>query len=556
MHDLADRKKLADLLFPDTERAPQYLELLYPKRNLPEGAKVTRFAPSPTGYVHMGSLYASLVSERLAHQSNGVFFLRVEDTDKKREVEGGVANIVRSLSRFGINFDEGVTDIDEEKGSYGPYKQSERAGIYKVFAKQLVEKGFAYPCFCSEEDLNRIRAEQEEKKLTPGYYGEYAVHRDFTLPQVEEELSKGKPFVLRLKAPNNPDSRFIFKDLIKGDIEMPENYQDAVILKSDGIPTYHFAHVVDDHLMRTTHVIRGDEWLPSASLHVQLFEVLEWEKPEYAHISPVMKIEGSSKRKLSKRKDPEADVSFYHEQGYPSISVIEYLVNLINSNFEDWRRENPAEPNTNFIIELERMSVSGAMFDIVKLTDMSKDIIAGMSGEEVYNAALEWAEEYDAELAAFLGRDEQYAKRIFNIDRGGEKPRKDFAKWLDVKPSIFYFFDELFEKDVEGGYGFPETMAQEEVQRIIREYVKVYNHEDTKDIWFDRVKEFCEAIGYSKDVKTFKKNPGTYKGHVGDVTGVIRVAVANRKNTPDLYEVMQLMGKKKVMERFKKIISQ
>ena len=554
MHDLAERKKLADLLFPDTERAPQYFELLYPKRNLPEGAKVTRFAPSPTGYVHMGSLYASLVSERIAHQSNGVFFLRVEDTDKKREVQGGVANIVRALSSFGLNFDEGVTDVDDEKGGYGPYKQSERIGIYKVFAKQLVEKGFAYPCFCSEEDLNKIRAQQEENKLNIGYYGEYAVHRNFTLEQVEEELSKGEPFVLRVKAPQNPNSRFVLKDLIKGDVEMPENDQDMVILKSDGLPTYHFAHVVDDHLMRTTHVMRGDEWLPSAPLHVQLFEMFEWEKPYFAHISPVMKIEGTSKRKLSKRKDPEADVSFYHEQGFPSVSVIEYLVNLINSNFEDWRRDNPTEPNTNFKIELERMSVSGAMFDIVKLTDMSKDLIAYMSAEEIYKAALEWAKEYDAELAELLGRDEQYAKRILNIDRGGEKPRKDFAKWLDVKPSIFYFFDELFAKDVEDGYGFSETMSQEEIKRLISEYAKVYTHTDTKDMWFDRVKEFCEAMGYSKDVKTYKKNPGSYKGHVGDVTGAIRIAVANRKNTPDLYEVMQVMGEDKVMERFGKVI--
>ncbi|HYF83741.1 MAG TPA: glutamate--tRNA ligase [Clostridia bacterium] len=555
MHDLAERKKLADLLFPDTERAPQYYELLYPKRNLTEGAKVTRFAPSPTGYVHMGSLYASLVSERIAHQSNGVFFLRVEDTDKKREVEGGVTNIVRALSSFGVNFDEGVTDVDEEKGGYGPYKQSERVGLYKVFAKQLVEKGFAYPCFCSEEDLNKVRAQQEENKLQIGYYGEYAVHRNFTLEQVKEELSKGKSFVLRVKAPQKPDSRFIFKDLIKGDVEMPENDQDMVLLKSDGLPTYHFAHVVDDHLMRTTHVMRGDEWLPSAPLHIQLFEMFEWEKPNFAHISPVMKIEGSSKRKLSKRKDPEADVSFFREQGFPSVSVIEYLVNLINSDFEDWRRDNPEEPNTNFKIELEKMSVSGAMFDIVKLADISKDLIAYMSGEEIYSAALEWAKEYDSELAALLGRDEQYAKRILNVDRGGEKPRKDFAKWLDVKPSIFYFFDELFAKDVEGGYNFPETMSQEEIKRIISEYAKVYTHTDTKDMWFDRVKEFCEAMGYSKDVKTFKKNPGSYKGHVGDVTGAIRVAVANRKNTPDLYEVMQVMGEKKVIERFEKVMA-
>lgn len=555
MHNLTENKELADLLFPDTERAPEYYELLYPKRKLPEGAKVTRFAPSPTGYVHMGSLYASLVSERLAHQSDGVFFLRVEDTDKKREVEGGVANIVGSLSRFGINFDEGMIDVDDEKGSYGPYKQSERTEIYKVFAKQLVEKGFAYPCFCTEEELNKIRSHQEECKENIGYYGEYAVHRNFTVEQVKEEISKGKSFVLRVKSPNNPDSRFIFKDLIKGDVEMPENDQDMVILKSDGLPTYHFAHVVDDHLMRTTHVVRGDEWLSSAPLHVQLFEMFGWEKPYFAHISPIMKMEGSSKRKLSKRKDPEADVSFYHEQGYPSISVIEYLVNLINSNFEDWRRDNPTEPNTNFKIELERMSVSGAMFDIVKLTDISKELIAHMAGEEVYNMSLEWAKEYDPELGVLLSRDGQYARNIFSIDRGGEKPRKDIAKWSDVKPYIFYFFDELFAEDAADGYNFPDAMPQEEVNRLIREYAKVYTHSDDKDMWFARVKEFCEAMGYSKDVKGFKKNPGVYKGHVGDVTGVIRVAVTNRRNTPDLYEIMQVIGEKKVMERFEKVIN-
>ncbi|MEA4846439.1 MAG: glutamate--tRNA ligase [Clostridiaceae bacterium] len=550
---MTQNKELADILFPDIERTPEYYELLYPKRQLPEGAKVTRFAPSPTGFVHMGSLYASLVSERLAHQSNGIFFLRVEDTDKKREVEGGVSNIIRALSRFGINFDEGVTDVDDEKGSYGPYKQSERMGIYKAFAKRMVEKGLAYPCFCSEEDLDSIRAKQEENKETPGYYGEYAVHRSFTLEQIREELSRGKSFVLRLKAPCNPDNRFVFKDLIKGEVEMPENFQDIVLLKSDGLPTYHFAHVVDDHLMRTTHVTRGDEWLSSVPLHVQLFEMLEWERPYFAHISPVMKLEGSSKRKLSKRKDPEADVSFYHEQGFPSISVIEYLVNLINSNFEDWRRENPVSPNTDFRIELERMSVSGAMFDIVKLTDMSKDIVAHMSAEEVYAMSLEWAEEYDPEFAGLLSRDERYSKDIFNIDRGGEKPRKDIAKWLDVKPYIFYFFDELFDRDAAEGYNFPEAIDTDEVKRLIREYAKVYTHADSKDMWFDRVKEFCEVMGYSKDVKTFKKNPGAYKGHVGDVTGIIRVAVTNRRNTPDLYEIMQAMGEKKVLERFERV---
>lgn len=553
MNDLKQYKELADLLYPDVEVAPEYYELRYPKRDLPEGAKVTRFAPSPTGFVHMGSLYASLVSERLAHQSNGVFFLRVEDTDKKREVAGGVGNIVRALSSFGINFDEGVTAVDDEKGSYGPYKQSERMEIYKVFAKQLVEKGLAYPCFCTEEDLNTIRAKQEEGKLNIGYYGEFAVHRNFTVEQVKAELAQGKPFVLRVKAPNKPDSRFTFKDLVKGDVEMPENDTDMVLVKSDGLPTYHFAHVVDDHLMKTTHVIRGDEWLPSAPLHVQLFEMFEWEKPQFAHISPVMKIEGSSKRKLSKRKDPEADVSFYHEQGYPDASVIDYLVNLINSNFEDWRRENPTEPNTNFKIELERMSVSGAMFDIVKLTDMSKDIIALMSAEEVYDGCLKWAQEYDQEFAKLLSGDESYSKSIFNIDRNVEKPRKDFAKWLDVKPGIFYFFDELFLQDVEGGDNFPDGMSTEEAARIMEGYGKIYNHSDDKDTWFARVKEFCETMGYSKDVKTFKKNPGVYKGHIGDLTGAIRVAVTNRRNTPDLYEIMQVIGEERVRARFGRV---
>jgi len=553
MSNTTDYKELADLLFPDTEKAPEYYELLYPKRNLPEGAKVTRFAPSPTGYVHMGSLYASLVSERLAHQSNGVFFLRVEDTDKKREVEGGVANIVRSLSRFGINFDEGMTDVDREKGSYGPYKQSERVEIYKVFAKRLVEKGLAYPCFCTEEELDEIRARQEEQKLTPGYYGEYAVHRNFTVDQVREELKKGKPFVLRVKAPYNPEDRFVFKDLIKGEVEMPVNYQDMVLLKSDGLPTYHFAHVVDDHLMRTTHVVRGDEWLSSAPLHVQLFEMFGWEKPHFAHISPIMKMEGSSKRKLSKRKDPEADVSFYHEQGYPSIAVIEYLVNLINSGFEEWRRDNPDEPNTNFKVELEKMSVSGAMFDIMKLTDISKDIIARMTADEVYNYSLEWAGEYDTELAKLLSRDESYAKRIFSIDRGGDKPRKDYAKWSDIKTYIFYFFDELFSEDVKQGYNFAENITMDEAKKLVSEYARIYNPNDTKEEWFERVKEFCEAMGYSKDVKGFKKNPGSYKGHVGDVTGVIRVAVTNRRNTPDLYEIMQVLGEKTVQERFSRL---
>ncbi len=550
--DLTENTELANLLFPDVSKTPEYYELLYPGRKLPRGAKVTRFAPSPTGYVHMGSLYTSLISERLAHQSGGVFFLRVEDTDKRREVEGGVANIVSSLLRFGINFDEGRTDTGGEQGDYGPYKQSERTEIYKVFAKHLVEKGLAYPCFCSEEDLSRTRALQEENKLNIGYYGEYAVHRNFTVEQVREELSKGKPFALRIRAPHDSESRFTFRDLIKGDVEMPTNDQDMVLLKSDGFPTYHFAHVVDDHLMRTTHVTRGDEWLSSVPLHMQLFEMFGWDKPYFAHISPIMKIEGNSKRKLSKRKDPEADVTYYHEQGFPEVSVKEYLMNLISSGFEGWRRDNPEEPGTSFRIEPGEMSISGAMFDIAKLTDISRDIIARMAKEEVYDMARKWAEQYDPELGRLLSGDGEYARNIFGIDRGGEKPRKDIAKWLEVKPYIFYFFDGLFEKDIKDGLNFPEAIGAEESRRILREYAKIYDHSDNKDMWFDRIKGFCETVGYSKDIKAFKKDPGAYKGHVGDVAGIIRVAVTNRRNTPDLYNIMQVMGEKRVMERLQK----
>lgn len=540
---------LADLLYPDVERSPEYYELLYPERNLPEGAKVTRFAPSPTGFVHMGSLFVALAAERLAHQSNGVFYLRVEDTDKKREVEGGIANIVRSLSGFGIDFDEGVTASDSEKGSYGPYKQSERMELYRVFAKRLVEKGCAYPCFCSEEEMDKIRKRQEEIKANPGYYGQWAVHRDATPEQVRDELEKGRAFVLRVRAPYRPDSRVILHDLIKGDIEMPENDQDMVLIKSDGLPTYHFAHVVDDHLMRTTHVIRGDEWLPSAPLHLMLFEMFGWETPHYAHVSPVMKAEGGGKRKLSKRKDPEAAVSFYHEQGYPGAAAIEYLLNLINSTFEEWRRENPREPNTRFPVELPRMSVSGALFDIVKLTDMSKDLIAVMTADEVYGLASEWAREYDPELAALMGRDEAYAKRIFGIERGTEKPRKDIGKWSDVRAYLQYFFDELFYEEVKDGYSFPGNISPDEIRVILDAYMGIYADSDDKNMWLERVRDFCEKMGYARDVKSYKKNPQAYKGHIGDVTTVIRIAVANRKNTPDLYEIMQAMGEERVMRR-------
>lgn len=545
-------KQLADLLFPHIEKTPEYYENLYPKRNLPEGAKVTRVAPSPTGFIHMGALYAATIPERMAHQSGGVFFLRIEDTDKKREVEGGVSEIVNSFAHYEVKFDEGMTGETTEKGIYGPYKQSERGEIYQTFAKDLVEKGLAYPCFCSEEDLNEIRAKQEELKENPGYYGKWARHRDASLEDIKVELEKGKAFVLRLKSPGNPDHRIVINDLIKGDVEMPENNQDIVLLKSDGIPTYHFAHAIDDHLMRTTHVIRGDEWLSSAPIHLQLFEVLGWERPDYAHVPPVLKMDGTSKRKLSKRKDPEAAVTYYNEQGYPVESVREYILNLINSNYEEWRMENPTTANTEFTVDLAKMGTGGALFDLMKLTDISKDRVALMSADQVYDLAFTWAQQFDAELAEQMEDHEAYTRAILNIERGVEKPRKDFAKWSDVRGYLGYFYDNWFEEITKEGYEFPENLRKEDIAAVLQTYKAVYNKADDKDTWFERAKDAAEGLGFARDAKTYKKNKESFKGHIGDFMSVIRIAVSGRKNTPDLYELLDIMGVERIHERLDK----
>jgi glutamyl-tRNA synthetase len=547
-------KQLAQLLFPHIDKTAEYYEDKYPQRQLPEGAKVTRVAPSPTGFIHMGALYAAMIPERMAHQSGGVFFLRIEDTDKKREIEGGVSEIVNSFAHYELKFDEGMTGETTEKGIYGPYKQSERKEIYQTFAKMLVEKGFAYPCFCSEEDLNEIRAKQEELKQNPGYYGQYAKHRNAVFDEIKSELDKGAGFVLRLKSPGKPDNRIVIDDLIKGEVEMPENDQDIVLLKSDGIPTYHFAHAIDDHLMRTTHVIRGDEWLSSAPIHVQLFEILGWEKPRYAHVPPVLKMEGASKRKLSKRKDPEAAVSYYSEQGFPVESVREYLLNLINSNYEEWRMANPTAPNTEFTVDLSKMGTSGALFDLVKLTDISKDRIALMSADRVYDLALQWAQQYDAELAEQMKNSEAYARAILGIERGGEKPRKDIAKWSDVRGYLGYFFDNWFEEYTKEGYEFPENLPNDDVIAVLQTYKDTYNKTDDKDTWFERAKEAAEKLGFARDAKTYKKDKESYKGHIGDFMSVVRVAISGRKNTPDLYELLAIMGEERLKDRFEKAI--
>jgi glutamyl-tRNA synthetase len=540
---------LAEMMFPGIDKTPEYYANLYPARNLKEGAMVTRYAPSPTGYQHIGSVYAAMVSERMAHQSGGIFFLRIEDTDKKREVEGAIEDTIRTLGDFGIFFDEGVTGPDSEKGEYGPYKQSLRKDIYQCFVKDLIKKGLAYPCFCTEEDMEKLRAEQEALKINTGYYGKWAKHRDMSFEDIKAELEKGTQYVIRLKSPGNPEKRFETKDMIKGKISMPENEQDVVILKSDGIPTYHFAHVIDDYLMKTTHVIRGEEWLASLPTHIQLFQVLGMKAPKYAHISTIMKMEGGSKRKLSKRKDPEISINYYREQGFPFESVEEYLVNLMNSTFEDWRKANPKESFKNFKVELGKMSHSGSLFDIVKLTDVSKNVIANMTAEKVCQLYQKWALEHDDEMAELVENNQSYATAIFNIGRESAKPRKDYGKWSDVKAAIEYFYDGFFEKLTFDESILPKNISMEDAKNILTEYRKIYSFADDKDTWFEKMKNFGVELGFAPDGKTYKKDPESYKGQVGDIATVLRIALAKRTNTPDLHDIMQIMGEDRVVSR-------
>ncbi len=524
---------------------------MYPERGLKEGARVTRFAPSPTGFLHIGGLFAAMCSKLTATTTGGVFYLRIEDTDKKREIDDGVSEIVKGLTAFGMTPEEGVVGFNEENGSYGPYQQSHRKDIYQCFAKELVKNGLAYPCFCSEEDLSNLRAKQEELNLDDkGYYGEYATCRNLTYEQIEENIKAGKSYTLRLRSPGAKDKRITFEDVIKGKIEMPENIQDVVLLKTDGIPTYHFAHAVDDHLMRSTHIVRGDEWISSVPLHIQLFKCCGFKVPKYAHISPIMKEENGGKRKLSKRKDPEAAVTFYFDEGYPKESVIEYLLTIANSNFEDWRRANPSSDTSAFPFNLKKMSASGALFDLTKLIDVSKNVISVMSAKDVLAKTLLWAESHDEELYKLFSADEKYAEGILSIDRGGNKPRKDISKWSDIKPYVEYFYDEIYTPD----YTLPENITSEDAKNILETYKNTYNQSDDKDMWFTRIKDMCEPLGFTPNVKEYKKNPDLFKGHVGDVSTVIRLAITSRKNTPDLYSIMQLLGEEKVLERINKFI--
>lgn len=540
-----DNKKLAELLFSHITKTPADYEKEYPARSLKAGAKVTRFAPSPTGFLHIGGLFAAFVSERAARKTDGIFFLRIEDTDKKREVENGVTGIVRGLQNFGIKIDEGMLTETDSIGDYGPYTQSQRKEIYQAYAKALVERGLAYPCFCTAEELDVIRKEQEANKQNPGYYGAFAKCRDLSYEKIEEKISAGIPYVLRLKSPGSEDKRIKFNDAIKGEIEMPENVQDIVILKTDGIPTYHFAHAIDDHLMGTTDVIRGDEWISSAPVHLQLFEILGFKAPQYAHISPIMKEdeETGGKRKLSKRKDPEAAVTYYHEVGYPKEAVLEYLLTIANSNYEEWRIANPDAKSDEFEFNLANMSKAGALFDLVKLTDISKNYICKLDKETVFEGTLLWAEAYDGEFAEILKKDKDYAIRIFGIERGNEKPRKDIAKWQDTVEYTKYFFTRPVE------YEWAENIEASDVIEILEAYKNVYSEDETAEEWFPKVRDMAESLGYAKAPKMYKKDPDAFKGHVGDVASAIRVAVTGRRNTPDLYEILKTLGFGEVMAR-------
>ena len=544
-----DYKDLANLIFPDAKEI-SYYEEKYPERNLPEGAVVTRFAPSPTGFVHIGGLYQALVARTIAEKTGGVFFLRVEDTDQKREVENGIKDIIDSLKYFDVLPDEGMDTETTWHGEYGPYRQSMRKEIYQAYAKYLLEQGKAYPCFATAEELEEMRKTQEVAGVKPGYYGVWAKCRNLSVEEMAEKIKAGEPYIIRFKSPGREDRKIKHKDVIKGNVDFPENDQDIVIIKADGLPTYHFAHAVDDHLMHTTHVIRSDEWLSSVPLHLQLFHELGFKAPKYAHISPIMKNDNGGKRKLSKRKDPEAAVSYYKEQGIPADAVKEYLLNIANSTFENWRRANPDKPMEEFDFQLNKMSVSGALFDMVKLLDIGKTVISKMTAEAVYGKALEWAKEYDSELEALL-QDKEYALKVFGIERGNKKPRKDIAKWSDVKENIDYMYDSEFYNKVQEYPYQPAISDKEDISKILDLYIeKYYDENDDKQAWFDKIKALAVEMGYAGEVKEFKANPGMYKAHVGDVSTVLRVALTSRTNTPDMYEIMQVLGKNRIAKRF------
>lgn len=541
-------KQYADIVLPNIDKTVADYEKLYPKRDLKEGAIVTRYAPSPTGYVHMGALFSAFIASKMAKQTEGVFFLRIEDTDKKREVENGVSGIIKDLKNYGIKIDEGMLSGEKSIGNYGPYVQSQRKEIYQTFAKYLLENDLAYPCFCTEGELEQIRKEQESIKDRIGYYGKWARDRYLSKEEVIERINNGDQYVIRLKSPGKFDNKIVYDDLVKGKLEIPENDLDIVIIKGDGLPTYHFAHLVDDYLMRTTHVIRGDEWLPSVAIHIQLFQVFGFKAPKYAHISPLLKDDNGTRRKLSKRKDPEAAISFYHEKGIPTEAVLLYLCTVANSNFEMWYLQNKEKTIDDFKLEFKKISSSGSLFDVEKLLNISRNYISLLKAEEVYNKALEYSEIYDQELYNLLTQYREYSIDVLNIEREQKKPRKDLAMFSDVKKENWYMYDELFH-DLH--YEWDKINDVNEIKNILNIYIsKYYNQNDDKETWFNKIKTLSNDFGYAKEVKEYKENPENYKGHVGDISMIIRVALTTKTMTPDLYEIMKLLGKDRICKRF------
>ena len=543
-----DYQALAQLLFPDVTDTPEMLEARFPLRDVAEGAVVTRMAPSPTGFVHLGNLVQGMISERMAHQSGGVLFLRVEDTDAKREVPGAVEVLIDSLKHYNILFDEGATH-DGDNGIYGPYRQRQRAAIYHVYAKKLVSEGQAYPCFATEEELAAMREKQEANKETTGYYGKYAIWRDRSIEEIQAQIAAGNPWVLRFRSTGSIENQFKFDDLVKGKLTITENDVDHVLLKSDGIPTYHFAHAVDDHLMRTTHVVRGDEWLPTLPFHIQLFKALGFKLPKYVHIGPLMKMDGNSKRKLSKRKDPELALTYYKAEGFPIKAVQEYLMTVLNSNFEDWRRANPDAPTDSFKFSPKKLNPAGSLFDYAKLTDVSKNVISRMSAEEVYELLVEWAKEFDADFAAKLEADPAFATSILAIGRGGKKPRKDLAVWKDAKDYMGFFYDEYLEKPV-----FDEKFSKSVVSDALNRFLEKFDIADDSAVWFEKVKEITTNMGFTTDMKAYKADPTAFPGTVADISTFIRQAVTGKTNSPDLYTVMQILGYERTVSRIKATI--
>lgn len=549
-------KELADLIFPNIDKTIEYYENKYPERDLKEGAVVSRFAPSPTGFVHMGSLLTAFIAAKVPRETEGVFYLRIEDTDQKRSVENGIQGIIDDLRNFDINIDEGMVSETEQKGNYGPYIQSERKEIYETFAKWLIENDLAYPCFCSAEEIDDIRKVQERSKQRIGYYGKFAKCRHLSNEERAERIKNGEPYIIRLKSPGNFEHKVVLNDLVRGKIEFPENDLDIVLIKSDGLPLYHFAHLVDDHLMRTTHILRGEEWVSSTPVHLQLFKIFGFKAPKYAHLGLVMKVdEDGTRRKLSKRKDPEAAVSYYHEKGIPVEAVKLYLMTIANSNFELWMTANPGKGIDDFKFDFKKISASGSLFDIEKLINISRNYISRLTAEEVYDSLLAWTKEFDKELYDLLVKYKEFSIGVFNIERQQKKPRKDYSCYSDMKNQIWYMYDELYEKETKE-YEFDVINEQKEIKKILSLYLEKYFVEtNSESEWFETLKDLSGELGYAREVKDYKENPNDYKGHVGDISMVLRVALTTKSKTPNLYQIITLLGKDRVIKRLQDYIN-